>query len=411
MNCLMRRNFLHSFQDFQQVNADTRLITLVALAALAAFGAQAQSSVQIDGLMDAGYQSIDYKGNKVSGISGNGSTTSQINFRGTEDLGGGMKANWRIENDWNIVSNGINQGAATNSASPVGTTALGTFGNGELRVGLSGNFGAVDFGAINNNTLGWAHGIANPFGTAIGAGYATITRANPAGNAVRSDNSFRYTTPTINGVTAAYIYAAKQTVGTQTLSPSYNGFGYYLFSGTKEASIKYENGPFVGTYVSQKVDQNGTNALTTPQAGVVTTLNSLAASYVYGDFKFLFLNQTNKNSGATGSVDMNATLYGAQYTMGATTFTVMTGGNKNNVAYGSANTNGATSVATSKITGIGADYALSKTTNLYLRNESLRDDANLAGGYYNATTSVFNTPSSSTGATRTRTALGLRVAF
>ena len=47
--------------------------------------------------MDAGYQSIDYKGTKVGGIGGNGASTSQINFRGTEDLGGGLKANFMLE--------------------------------------------------------------------------------------------------------------------------------------------------------------------------------------------------------------------------------------------------------------------------------------------------------------------------
>ncbi len=66
--------------------------TLIALAVLTVSGASfAQSSVQIDGVMDVGLTSIDYKGNKVSGIANNGSSTSQINFRGTEDLGGGLK--------------------------------------------------------------------------------------------------------------------------------------------------------------------------------------------------------------------------------------------------------------------------------------------------------------------------------
>jgi len=60
--------------------------TLVALAALAAFGAQAQSSVTIDGIMDAGYANINYKGAKTTGVLNNGSSTSQINFRGVQDL-------------------------------------------------------------------------------------------------------------------------------------------------------------------------------------------------------------------------------------------------------------------------------------------------------------------------------------
>ncbi len=73
--------------------------TLVAIAALAATGAFAQSSVTIDGVVDAGYQSVNYKGNTVNGIAGNGSSTSQLNFRGTQDLGGGAKASFLYENE------------------------------------------------------------------------------------------------------------------------------------------------------------------------------------------------------------------------------------------------------------------------------------------------------------------------
>jgi len=70
--------------------------TLVAIAALTALGAQAQSAVTIDGIFDVGYQSNNYKGTKISGINGNGSSTSQLNFRVTQDLGGGLKAIARL---------------------------------------------------------------------------------------------------------------------------------------------------------------------------------------------------------------------------------------------------------------------------------------------------------------------------
>ena len=87
--------------------------SLVALATLAATSAFAQFS--IDGVMDAGIGSINYKGTSVSGVYNNGSATSQINFRGNHDLGGGMKADFRVETDWNTVSNSGNQGSVANS--------------------------------------------------------------------------------------------------------------------------------------------------------------------------------------------------------------------------------------------------------------------------------------------------------
>ena len=66
--------------------------TLIALAALAATSAFAQSSVQLYGGLDAGYQALNFKGNKVNGIAGNGASTSALFVKGTEDLGGGFEA-------------------------------------------------------------------------------------------------------------------------------------------------------------------------------------------------------------------------------------------------------------------------------------------------------------------------------
>ena len=78
--------------------------SLIALAALATVGAaQAQSSVTVYGIIDTGYNSIE---NNVSGtktttkgvVAGGGEASSpRLGFRGTEDLGGGLKANFVIE--------------------------------------------------------------------------------------------------------------------------------------------------------------------------------------------------------------------------------------------------------------------------------------------------------------------------
>jgi predicted porin len=86
--------------------------SVFALAAMtaAAGAAQAQSSVSVYGIIDAGYKSVNsdqvavssnvarVTENKVSGITGQGSeSTSRFGFRGTEDIGGGLKANFAFE--------------------------------------------------------------------------------------------------------------------------------------------------------------------------------------------------------------------------------------------------------------------------------------------------------------------------
>ena len=97
--------------------------SLLALAAMGAFAgaAQAQSSVTVYGLLDYGYGGSSQTAagpaaatsssggipggytnavikTQTSGLGGNGESTSRIGFRGTEDLGGGLKANFQIEN-------------------------------------------------------------------------------------------------------------------------------------------------------------------------------------------------------------------------------------------------------------------------------------------------------------------------
>jgi len=86
--------------------------SVFALAAMTAAAgvAQAQSSVSVYGIIDAGYKSVEsdavavssnvarVTNTKITGISGVGSeSTSRFGFRGTEDIGGGLKANFVFE--------------------------------------------------------------------------------------------------------------------------------------------------------------------------------------------------------------------------------------------------------------------------------------------------------------------------
>ena len=82
--------------------------SLVALAALAAVGAaSAQSSVTMYGRIDIGYgnqTTVTRDGSgriRTSGVMDGGLTSNAIGFRGTEDLGGGLKANFVFEQGLN----------------------------------------------------------------------------------------------------------------------------------------------------------------------------------------------------------------------------------------------------------------------------------------------------------------------
>ncbi len=340
-------------------------VKLAALATLAATGAFAQSSVQIDGVFDAGIQSIDNKGTRVNGIANNGSSTSQINFRGTEDLGGGLKANFRIETDFNSVNRDGNKAGGQ-----------GAFGNGEIRVGLAGGFGSIDAGAVNYNSLGTAL-TGQPFGTAIGSGFSATLRG-----LVRSDNSVKYTSPSFSGLNVTLYNAQKQTKAadaTVTTTPL-----SFDFAGSEEVGVNYANGPVAASFSSLK---------TKAVAGLNTTYNTLGANYTMGAVKLFGLVQEMKTSDNTDKSSYASV--SAAYTMGATTLMAQFGQMKDK--------QGTNNGLKSKLASIGADYALSKRTAVYARYESIDDKAGVAAitGY----TAV------GTETTRTRTAIGVRHAF
>ncbi|NIC42349.1 porin, partial [Aquabacterium sp. A08] len=73
---------------------------LIALAAVAACGAAAaQSNVSVYGRLDlsVGSEKDNIANTSKSAVSSGLLTTSRLGFRGTEDLGGGLKAIFQIE--------------------------------------------------------------------------------------------------------------------------------------------------------------------------------------------------------------------------------------------------------------------------------------------------------------------------
>jgi len=109
--------------------------SLLALAVLGAFAsaASAQTNVTIYGVADVGIERFDTSATSAAWrlTSGNYSG-SRVGFKGSEDLGGGLKANFQLENGFAIDTGALGQGGLL-------------FGR-QAWVGLSGGFGAVKFG-------------------------------------------------------------------------------------------------------------------------------------------------------------------------------------------------------------------------------------------------------------------------
>jgi predicted porin len=214
--------------------------TLIALAAMAATASFAQSTVELYGraevTTEVGYKQTRTSSSTTAGVTtanavtqnifpvavgvfptagvavgtgkpqltvqdGNtvGDGSSRFGLRGTEDLGGGLKAVFQMEAGINI-----DDGSAGNGG--------GNLFSRTAMVGLEGGFGRVTAGRQVNPAFG-----VQAAGQALGTmnnyldGAAIVI---PAAGGVRSSNSVIYTTPNFGGLTVSAMYAAAEDKGT-----------------------------------------------------------------------------------------------------------------------------------------------------------------------------------------------------
>lgn len=116
--------------------------TLMAMGLLALAGsAAAQSQVQIFGVIDMAVTRLSGSGDTRFGLSTGGANISRLGFRGTEDLGGGLKAGFWLE-----------AGMDPDVGGGKGTGGGLTF-NRRSTVSLMGNFGEVRLGRDDSATF------------------------------------------------------------------------------------------------------------------------------------------------------------------------------------------------------------------------------------------------------------------
>ena len=153
--------------------------SLVALAALAATGAFAQSTVTISGNIDMSYVNAKAaNGQTFSGIASGATSTSKIIFSGSEDLGGGMRGIFQLEGGINPEN---------------GTTNAALF-NRHAWVGLAGGFGELTVG--RQDTLRRTMNLSN-YSDVATEGELSVTTSNSGlqlmqNFGTRVDNAVRY---------------------------------------------------------------------------------------------------------------------------------------------------------------------------------------------------------------------------
>jgi predicted porin len=196
-------------------------LTLAALSTTAA----AQNSVSLYGLIDMSIGQTQAPGGKATkGVESGRMSTSYWGVKGTEDLGGGLKAQFALESFMR---------ADTGSA---GRFDADTFWARNAYVGLDGGFGSVTLGR-NTTSLFVQTLIFNAFGDSFGFSPAIrhyFTSGTVTGDTGWSD-SVRYALPRMGGFSATVMAAAGENNGGRNLGAS----GLY-FSGAFGAGLAWQ---------------------------------------------------------------------------------------------------------------------------------------------------------------------------
>ena len=236
------------------------LSAIALVAAAVAAPAFAQSSVTLYGRMNTTIE--NEKTNSGSRVWKLNNNSSRLGFKGTEDMGGGLKASFNLEH-----------GLSSDTG-----TAAGTFWGREAWVQLAGNFGAVRLGNFTPEsyfaTADYISMHNHDTGSSSDALYDFST--------YRSSNKVGYFTPTMGGLSGSLsVSAGENRAGEKRLydlalnyvgGPLHLGFGYADHGNVDQWAVRalYELGAFtVGAYY-QKADNAGKDYESARLAGMYT---------------------------------------------------------------------------------------------------------------------------------------------
>jgi predicted porin len=200
-------------------------ILAAAALTLVAHAASAQSNVTIYGLVDTGLSfESGNKDGSITKVTGGIASGSRLGFKGTEDLGGGNSALF-------VLESGI-----------------------QADTGLSGQggvlFGRQAFVGVGNRSLGTitlgrqyapeylAAVFADPFVSGTSADEKNLI--NAVSNGGRMDNSVKYASPVVGGLSGELVYAAGEIAGHASAGRS-AGFGLAWVNGPLAVRLAYHD--------------------------------------------------------------------------------------------------------------------------------------------------------------------------
>ncbi len=313
----------------------------IALACLAIGGAaNAQSSVSAYGLIDlAAGQFQSAGGLKVKRLDSGDMSTSYIGFKGSEDLGGGLRAGFQLESFIGVDTGGAGR-----------VSGVDAFWARNANVSLSGGFGTLKLGrqgpplfvsTLLFNAFGDSFGFSPAIRQYYSAPYGTPLVGDSGWN-----NAIGYSLPSYGGLSANVLVAAGE--GAATAKGKNVGANVLYFAGPVALTAAWQDvkaGGILGRPISAfpgYTDQTAFQFGGSFDAGAV----KLFAQYGKVDTKAT-KDVSTKNFNVGAKVPLGAGSLLAQYGK-STISTVGTLGNQE-----------------SEIASFGYDYFLSKRTDVY----------------------------------------------
>lgn len=321
--------------------------------------AHAQSNVTIYGIMDAAVASedSDAPGEKRRTVINSGNqSSSRLGFRGTEDLGNGLKAIFNIE-----AGVALDTGAADTNL----------FGRRSV-VGLQGNFGQVTIGREYSPIASIAAAT-----DAFGQGFYGSNLSSFTTNRLtrRLSNSVNFKSAPMSGFSVLAAYSAGERT---TSGPSGNLLG---------VALEYANGPFYAGAGYHKLERVATED---------DKEFAFGAGVKLGDFDVKANYLAADQAGANNKFEQ--VNLGGTYTMGVNKFFVNL--QRNEIASG----------ARGNAWAVAYAYSLSKRTNVYTTYGSMRNNDRGVFGLNSSSTNV-TPPTTALGADPTAFTVGVRHAF
>ena len=264
-----------------------KLIALAVAGACLAPAAMAQTAnpVTLYGRVYVNFESVEAKGgaaplprrNRVE------DRVSLFGIRGTEDLGGGLKAFFQLETPFKPDQNDT------------------TFASRNSAVGLQGGFGSILLGRWDTPMKQALAAPIDPFGD-IGLGDVTTAFLRGGTFSQRAINTVQWWSPSWAGVSVKGMYSANEGK-TSTVNP-------YNFGG----SVTYASGP---VYLAYAYEEHRDSVGLTTTAGVTEKGNAVGGSFKVGPAKLMAGYGEFKRTGATKN---KGYLIGVDFTAGKNVF-------------------------------------------------------------------------------------------